>query len=429
MDFTGEESSSSMAINDTVPFGPTDGSPTSSSTLSSPSSSSTPRHRFWETQPVMRLEDVNNNAQGPIMAPIPRSAIKQVPYNLPTNFEWGPIDIDDDASFAKLHGFLDKNYREDSTFPYSYCKDFLRWVLGAPGHIKSLHVGVFAKNTKKLVGFISGNPASVRIKDEHLRLAIVNILCVHKKLRSKRLVPVLIKELTRRAQLKGIWQAIYATTHFCPTPFCTTYWIDRIFNHVKLFHLGLLTVDENIFIPGRVKRSRKLPKETTTRGFRRMEPRDVEAVTVLLQEYLNKFLVAPKVDKRFVEHFVLPKEDLVQSYVVENPATNVITDFCSFFVQKKLLRNYPLYSELKYAVLFYHASSVTPVEKMMRDLLVVVKREGHDLVRAHGLMGYASFLDRLFFKETAGTRMVKHYLYNYRLRAAVDHTKLGLFLL
>ena len=31
----------------------------------------------------------------------------------------------------------------------------------------------------------------------------INFLCVHKKLRSKRLAPVLIREITRRVNLKG----------------------------------------------------------------------------------------------------------------------------------------------------------------------------------------------------------------------------------
>ena len=34
----------------------------------------------------------------------------------------------------------------------------------------------------------------------------INFLCVHKKLRSKRLAPVLIKEITRRVNLTGIFQ-------------------------------------------------------------------------------------------------------------------------------------------------------------------------------------------------------------------------------
>lgn len=34
----------------------------------------------------------------------------------------------------------------------------------------------------------------------------INFLCVHKKLRSKRLAPVLIKEITRRVNKVGIFQ-------------------------------------------------------------------------------------------------------------------------------------------------------------------------------------------------------------------------------
>ena len=33
----------------------------------------------------------------------------------------------------------------------------------------------------------------------------INFLCVNKKLRSKRLTPVLIKEITRRVHIKDMW--------------------------------------------------------------------------------------------------------------------------------------------------------------------------------------------------------------------------------
>jgi len=51
--------------------------------------------------------------------------------------------------------------------------------------------------------------------------AEINFLCVHKKLRSKRLTPVLIKEVTRRVNLQNIWQAIYTAGVVLPTPFGT----------------------------------------------------------------------------------------------------------------------------------------------------------------------------------------------------------------
>ena len=37
-------------------------------------------------------------------------------------------------------------------------------------------------------------------------LVEINFLCVHKKLRAKRLAPVLIREITRRVNLTGIFQ-------------------------------------------------------------------------------------------------------------------------------------------------------------------------------------------------------------------------------
>ena len=44
---------------------------------------------------------------------------------------------------------------------------------------------------------------------------------MHKKLRSKRLAPVLIKEITRQCHLKGVFQAVYTGGLFLPTPIAT----------------------------------------------------------------------------------------------------------------------------------------------------------------------------------------------------------------
>lgn len=49
----------------------------------------------------------------------------------------------------------------------------------------------------------------------------INFLCVHKKLRSKRLAPVLIREITRRSHLEGIFQAAYTAGVVLPKPVAT----------------------------------------------------------------------------------------------------------------------------------------------------------------------------------------------------------------
>lgn len=53
------------------------------------------------------------------------------------------------------------------------------------------------------------------------KLVEINFLCVHKKLRSKRVAPVLIREITRRVNLEGIFQAVYTAGVVLPKPVST----------------------------------------------------------------------------------------------------------------------------------------------------------------------------------------------------------------
>jgi len=93
-----------------------------------------------------------------------------------------------------------KHYVEDkkSQFRFAYPIDFLKWALLVPGYIKNWHLGVRSKETKKLVGFISGIPIQMNLNNKSMKVVEINFLCVHKKLRSKKLAPLLIKEITRR---------------------------------------------------------------------------------------------------------------------------------------------------------------------------------------------------------------------------------------
>ena len=49
----------------------------------------------------------------------------------------------------------------------------------------------------------------------------INFLCVHKKLRSKRVAPVLIREITRRVNRQGLFQAVYTAGVVLPKPVAT----------------------------------------------------------------------------------------------------------------------------------------------------------------------------------------------------------------
>ncbi len=64
----------------------------------------------------------------------------------------------------------------------------------------------------------------------------INFLCVHKKLRSKRVAPVLIREITRRVNLTGIFQAVYTAGVVLPKPVSTCRYGSLYFHDLTKLH-------------------------------------------------------------------------------------------------------------------------------------------------------------------------------------------------
>lgn len=124
--------------------------------------------------------------------------------------------------------------------------------------------------TKKLLAFISGIPIKTKVKDRVVKMAEINYLCVHKKLREKRLAPVLIKEITRRVNLTNVWQALYTAGVVIPTPMSTTTYWHRSLNLKKLIEVGFNSLPAGIPM-ARYLKKHKVPKMNDV--FLRGEPR------------------------------------------------------------------------------------------------------------------------------------------------------------
>jgi len=90
-------------------------------------------------------------------------------------------------------------------FRFEYAIEFLRWILCPPNYLPKWHCGVWSEKDGKLLAFISGIPVDVVIKGQEVKMAEINYLCVHKKLRAKWLAPIMIKEITWRVNIKKVW--------------------------------------------------------------------------------------------------------------------------------------------------------------------------------------------------------------------------------
>lgn len=111
----------------------------------------------------------------------------------------------------------------------------------------------------------------------------INFLCVHKKLRSKRVAPVLIREITRRVHLVGIFQAVYTAGVVLPKPVGTCRYWHRSLNPKKLIEVKFSHLSRNMTMQ-RTLKLYKLADQPKTPGFRKLATKDVPKAHKLLQE-------------------------------------------------------------------------------------------------------------------------------------------------
>lgn len=192
-------------------------------------------------------------------------------------------------------------------------------ALQPPGWKKEWNVGIRATKSKALVAFISAVPVEMRVRSKVLHASEVNFLCVNKKLRARRLAPVLIKEVTRRCYVEGTFQAVYTAGVVLPTPVSTCRYFHRSLDWQKLNDVGFSPLPYGS-TPARQVLRFKLPDKTATKGLRALEVKDLGAITILLRKYLKRFELAPEFTEEEIAHWLLhkgPGEQVVWCYVVE----------------------------------------------------------------------------------------------------------------
>ncbi|KAM5235407.1 glycylpeptide N-tetradecanoyltransferase 2 [Ctenodactylus gundi] len=163
---------------------------------------------------------------------------------------------------------------------------------------------------------------------------------------------------------------------------------------------------------------------TKTLGLRPMEPRDTKAVQELINSYLKQFHLAPVMDEEEVAHWFLPREQIIDTFVVES-ASGKLTDFLSFYTLPSTVMHHPAHKSLKAAYSFYNIHTETPLLDLMNDALIIAKLKGFDVFNALDLMENKTFLEKLKFGIGDGN--LQYYLYNWRC-PGTDSEKVGLVL-
>nr|CDS28886.1 glycylpeptide N tetradecanoyltransferase [Hymenolepis microstoma] len=369
-------------------------------------------YKFWKTQPVPDLDE-KISVNEPIESDQPISEIRKESYALPAGFEWCDLDLNS-SELDELYTLLNENYVEDDDhiFRFSYAREFLKWTMQPPGWRPEWHVSVRVSKNRKLVGFIAGMPCDVRVYGKVRKMVEINFLCVHKKLRDKRMAPVLIREITRRVNLHAIYQAVYTSGVVLPRPVGTCRYWHRPLNPRKLVDVGFSHLTRTMTLQRAIKLYR-LPEENSLPGFRVLEARDLPACRKLLSEYLERqSKLCPIFSEEEFAHWFLPQDGVVHSYVVEAEDSGQITDMVSFYSLPSSVMQHPRHSLLRAAYSFYNVATVTPWSTLMKEALIVAKQLGYDVFNALDLLENAKFFEELKFGIGDGN--LHYYLYNWR---------------
>ncbi|KAH7647975.1 hypothetical protein FG379_000758 [Cryptosporidium bovis] len=416
-------------------------------------------HKFWNTQPVIQNNDSeydNDYSFGPIEIE-PDSFRKEI-YKLPDGFSWFNCDLSDvnTKDFEDTHQLLKHNYVEDDDcqFRFNYSKEFLKWALSVPGQYDNWLVGVRVDKTQKMVGFISAVPVKVRIHNCIMKVAIVNFLCVHKKLRSKRLAPVLIKEITRRIRCEKIFQSIYTCGKNITKPFTVgTYW-HRIINTKKLVNTGFVNIPRNMTLSTMIKYYR-INNNNKLTGFRPandcdymniynlimdhfFKHKDIDDDTMNnnmiyydeinhskelskkaynkvdnLSDFRDKLIVNHCFDPEDVKHYFTNIDNVITTYVRVDENNNEITDMFSFFIINSSVINNKANSEIKIAYSFFNIANSCTLYELFNQMLIVANEQNCDVFNMIDIQNNSQVIND--HKFIIGTGRLRYYIFNWKI--------------
>merc|ERR1711871_222164 len=161
-----------------------------------------------------------------------------------------------------------------------------------------------------------------------MKVAEINFLCVHKKLRKYRLAPMLIREVTRRVNLTGVWQAVYTAGIVLPKPVARCRYWHRSINPRKLCDINFSRLRPRMTMK-MTERLYRLP-DTPVLPMTPLLDADIPSATKLLNTYLEKFPLHPHLSEDEFKHWFTPQSGVVDCFVLRDGKGNV-TDMTSFY--------------------------------------------------------------------------------------------------
>ena len=130
-----------------------------------------------------------------------------------------------------------------------------------------------------------------------------------------------------------------------------------------------------------------------------------------------------------IAHYLLPRHNIVYSYLVRDPNTSEVTDFMSFYANNTQIIGHDVHKIVYSGYLYYTWAKNNDLERLellVQDCLILSKQNGFDVVNMTEVMQFDHLKTKLNFHEADG--WLNHYLFNWRAKC-VPPSEVGIIML
>ena len=351
-----------------------------------------------------------------------------------------------DAFIREVTALLDSNYVEDDDgcFRFSLSETFVRFILLAPDHDPNLFFSIVYDDgcsPERIVAFMAAVPINLRVDPlrtlaisnfgyELLKWAFVDLACVEKSHRGKRLCPFLYDTIARQCSaVCGIERLICTSGYVLPTPVMSS----NVYHRLNPQCLDFLCEIEFASRPPELTMASWIEEETCTMckksasdlSIRALGSNDIPIVRAAYNSFVSaRFAVARVFDTDAdFAHMFHHGGGVIRSFV---GVSSTPCDFISFYIcESQVIKpGHPLQgSKFRTAYCFYYCTGSMTLENLLNEaMLLLFSHESepiHVVNASCGIMGYShAVLDSLLFGKGTGTLnyYVRNHLFNSALR-------------
>ncbi|ELA42710.1 uncharacterized protein VICG_00025 [Vittaforma corneae ATCC 50505] len=343
---------------------------------------------FWNTQPVDRgaPEGIIDNSK----------RAKNIPVFLPTGFSWSKI-----CDISKIVAFLEEFYVEDITSSYrlSYPPEFFEFLFASPSHREEYSLGLFFEN--RLIGYVLAREHLMSLRAQSYRIVSVNFLCLAKEYRNKNFAPLMIKEITRIANINGIFQAIFTAEKDYGFSILKASYFHYPMNKEVLLKTGIVDSPDEVRDIPQCRDDTKLATEYSE-------------IKNIYNKMSQKFTIFEKFDDESFVQVFRGEKNVLQTVYNEKAG-----EFASFYiVYTKCLSSNIL---LKRAYLYYWYGSI----EIITDSVSIAHSLGADMFDVLDIANNHQLIKKLKLAE--GTGSLKYHVFNIK-EEPIQNEKLNFIL-